>query len=55
MVEGEAPIVIPDIDEKLEEKVEEDPLAITSEDEESEEDPTLDEEELNPFGDKWEV
>ena len=52
-----APIV--DIDDPvstlpLEEKVVDDPLAPDSEEAEEAEDETLAEEEINPFGDKWE-
>ena len=38
----------------LEEKTEEDPLAVVEETDESNEEVSLDDEELNPFGDKWE-
>ncbi len=50
--EADAPIILPDLEEKIAD--EDAPVVGTEEDEESEETPTLDEEELNPFGDKWE-
>jgi hypothetical protein len=51
IIEADAPIIIPDIEEKI---VDEDSPVLGTEDEETEETVTLDEEELNPFGDKWE-
>ncbi len=51
IIEAEAPIVLPELEEKI---VDEEIVAPGVEDEEAEETPTLDEEDLNPFGDKWE-
>ena len=50
VVEIEPTDILPEV---LEEKIEEDTLPTEAEDED-EELPTLDDEELNPFGDKWE-
>jgi hypothetical protein len=52
--EANAPLVIPELEEKA---IEEDAPAVAvegEEEEESEETATLDDEDLNPFGDKWE-
>lgn len=38
----------------VEEKAEEDPLAVATEEDDSAEEISLDGEELNPFGDRWE-
>jgi hypothetical protein len=38
----------------VDEKVEEDPLAVATEEDDSAEEISLDGEELNPFGDRWE-
>ena len=43
--------ILPETDEKLEDDA---PLLVGTDEEESEEGPSLDAEELNPFGDKWE-
>jgi len=43
--------ILPETDEKIDEEA----PVIGAEDEESEEGLSLDEEELNPFGDKWEM
>jgi hypothetical protein len=43
------PIVV-----NLEEKIEEDPLIPETEEEDGAEEATIDSEELNPFGDRWE-
>ena len=53
IIEADAPLVIPELEEKA---IEEDtPVsAVEGEEEESEEAATLDDEDLNPFGDKWE-
>ena len=53
MVEADAPIILPELEEKIID--EEVPVpGVETEDEESEETPTIDEEDVNPFGDKWE-
>ncbi len=44
----------PEVVGGIEEKLEEDPLIGATEDEESSEEASLDGEELNPFGDRWE-
>jgi hypothetical protein len=51
IIEADAPIILPELEEKV---VDEEVVVPGAEDEESEETPTLDEEDLNPFGDKWE-
>jgi hypothetical protein len=54
IIEADAPIVIPELEEKA---IEEDAPAAAvegEEEEESEDTATLDDEDLNPFGDKWE-
>lgn len=38
----------------VEEKIEEDPLVPATEEEDDAEEATIDSEELNPFGDRWE-
>lgn len=50
IIEADTPIILPE----LEEKIVDEEIPAGTEDEESEETPTLDEEDLNPFGDKWE-
>lgn len=49
--EIESPLIIPDIEEKI---ADEDSPVLGVEEEEPDEAPSLDEEDLNPFGDKWE-
>jgi hypothetical protein len=54
IIEADAPLVIPELEEK---PIEEDVPAVAvegEEEEETEEAVTLDDEDLNPFGDKWE-
>ena len=54
VIEADAPITIPELEEKA---IEEDIPAVAvegEEEEEAEEAVTLDDEDLNPFGDKWE-
>ncbi len=51
-IEADAPVMLPELEEK---PVDDDVVPVAGEEEEeSEEAPTLDDEELNPFGDKWE-
>ena len=50
-VEIDAADILPEVDEKIVD--EENPL-IASEEEESDDEVSLDDEDLNPFGDKWE-
>jgi hypothetical protein len=54
IIEADAPLVILELEEKA---IEEDVPAVApegEEEEEAEEAVTLDDEDLNPFGDKWE-
>jgi hypothetical protein len=51
IIEIDASIILPELEEKI---VDEEITVPGVEDEESEEVPTLDEEDVNPFGDKWE-
>ncbi|HTK33512.1 MAG TPA: hypothetical protein VL335_03135 [Candidatus Paceibacterota bacterium] len=50
--EVDAADILPEV--AIDEKIDEDAPVIPLEDEEAEELPTLDDEDLNPFGDKWE-
>jgi hypothetical protein len=50
-IESDSPLIMPDIEDK---PVDDDPALLSTEEEEADEAPSLDEEELNPFGDKWE-
>jgi hypothetical protein len=52
VVEVDAPIILPELEEKIVD--EETPPIIGVEEDEAEEVPTIDEEDVNPFGDKWE-
>ena len=55
IIEADAPLAIPELEEKA---IEEDVSAVApegEEEEETEEAVTLDDEDLNPFGDKWEM
>ena len=49
-VEIDAADILPEVDEKIDEET----VALSLEDEESEDVASLDAEDLNPFGDKWE-
>jgi len=51
-IEIDAADILPEVEEKV---LEEESTVSVLEDEESEEGPSLDSEDLNPFGDKWEM
>ncbi len=48
-------IDVADILPEADEKIEDESTTLNLEDEESEDGPSLDAEDLNPFGDKWEI